>query len=133
MFKKTYLTFTLIVIALLFISANSYSQNDEKAPKKTPEELARKITDTLRTELQLSDTQYDRVYDIFLSHINRMRDDRQKYGKEDTEERQNAKKERRKNLKSELDNVLSDEQMEKLKELHKERKNRKHKTGTKNK
>ncbi len=130
MFKKTYLILTLIIIALLFFSVNSFSQNDEKAPKKTPEELARKIADTLRTELQLSDTQYDQVYDIFLNHINRVREDRQKYGKEDTEGRQNARKERRKNLKAELDNVLSDEQMEKLKELHKERKNKKHKTGT---
>lgn len=133
MFTKTYLTLTLIFIALLFFSVNSYSQYDEKTPKKTPEELARKIADTLRTEIQLSDTQYDQVYDIFLSHINRVRDDRQKYGKEDTEGRQNARNERRKNLKAELDNVLSDEQMEKLKELHKQRKNKKNKTGTKNK
>ena len=133
MFKKTYLILTLIIIALLFFSVNSFSQNDEKAPKKTPEELARKIADTLRTELQLSDTQYNQVYDIFLNHINRVREDRQKYGKEDTEGRQTARKDRRKNLKAELDNVLSDEQMAKLKELHKERKNRKHKTGAKNK
>ena len=133
MFKKTYFVLTLIIIALLFFSANSYSQNDEKASKKTPEELARKIADTLRTELQLSDTQYDRVYDIFLSHINKVREDRQKYGKEDTEGSQNARKERRKNLKTELENVLSDDQMAKLKELHKERKNRKHKNGKKSK
>ena len=133
MVKKTYLIFTLIFIALFSFSVNSYSQKDEKAPKKTPEELARKIADTLRIELQLSDTQYDQVYDIFLSHISKVREDRKKYGKEDTEDRQNARKERRKNLKAELDNVLSDEQMVKLKELHKERKNRRHKTGTKDK
>ena len=133
MYKKTYLALTLIIIALLFFSVNSYSQNDGKVPKKTPEELARNIADTLRTELQLSDTQYDQVYDIFLSHINKVREDRQKYGKEDTEGRQNARKERRKNLKAELENVLSGDQMAKLKELHKERKNRKHKTGTKSK
>ena len=133
MFKKTYLILTLIIIALLFFSVNSFSQNDEKAPKKTPEELARKIADTLRTELQFSDTQYNQVYDIFLNHINRVREDRQKYGKEDTEGRQNARKERRKNLKAELENVLSDDQMAKLKELHQERKNRKHKTGKKSK
>ena len=133
MYKKTYLALTLIIIALLFFSVNSYSQNDGKVPKKTPEELARKIADTLRTELQLSDTQYDQVYDIFLSHINKVREERQKYGKEDTEGRQNARKERRKNLKAELENVLSGDQMAKLKELHKERKNRKHKTGKKSK
>lgn len=132
MFRKTYLTTAILIFAIFFSLVSSYAQVDEKQPKKTPDEIATKIADVLRKELQLSDTQYDEVYEIFVNHITQVQADREKYGKEDSEERKNAIMERRKNLKSELENVLSDEQMEKLKELRKKRRER-NRTGPDNK
>ena len=121
MFRKIYLTAVILIFAIFFSSVSSYAQVDEKQPKKIPDEIATKIADILRKELQLSDTQYDEVYEIFVNHITQVQADREKYGKEDSDERKNAIMERRKNLRSELENVLSDEQMEKLKELRKKR------------
>ena len=128
MFRKIHLTAAILILAIFFSLVSSYAQVDEKQPKKTPAEIATKIADVLRKELQLSDTQYDEVYEIFVNHITQVQADREKYGKEDSEERKNAIMERRKNLRSELENVLSDEQMEKLKELRKKRRER-NKTG----
>ena len=132
MFRKIHITTAILILAIFFSLVSSYAQVDVKHSKKTPEEIARKIADKLQDELQLSDTQYDQVYEIFLKHITQVHADREKYGKEDSEERKNAIMDRRKNLKSELENVLSDEQMEKLKELRKKRKGR-DRTGPDNK
>lgn len=120
MLKKIHLTASILILLASLFTIDSLAQVDEKQ-KKTPEEIARKITDRLQDELQLSGAQHEQVYEIFVNHITQVQADREKYGKEDSEERKNAIIERRKNLKSELEKVLSDEQMEKLKELHKKR------------
>jgi len=131
MFRKIHLTALILIFAIFISLVSSYAQVNEKHLKKTPEEIARKIADKLQDELQLSDTQYDQVYEIFVKHITQVQADREKYGKEDSEEMKNAIMERRKNLRSELENVLSDEQMEKLKELRKKRRGR-NRTGPDN-
>ena len=68
MFRKNNLTVAIIFFVLFFSSVISFAQVDEKYPKN-PEEIARKITDRIQDELQLSGTQYDQVYEIFVKHI----------------------------------------------------------------
>jgi len=132
MFRKFYLTAAILIFAIFFFLVNSYAQGYEKQPRKTPNEIATKITDILKKELQLSDSQYDEVYEIFVNHITQVQADSEKYGKEDSEKRKNAIMERKKNLRSELEYILSDDQMQKLKELRKKRRER-NRTGPYNK
>lgn len=61
-FKKNNAMKNLFLIALLFISLGCFAQT-------TPEERATNQTNRMKTELNLSDDQYTKVYDINLGII----------------------------------------------------------------
>jgi Spy/CpxP family protein refolding chaperone len=61
-------TFALLLgIIAVFSSADLFSQQDFN--KRTPEERAQKQSERMKKGLDLSDEQYQQVYDIFLKHI----------------------------------------------------------------
>lgn len=91
-----------------------------------PEERAKRITDSLKTSLSLTDDQYSKVYQLNLDYLNKMHDLR----KNDHDQRSQEMKELRQSQNKDLSAILSKEQMDKLKSLRKdkwqERKNHHH-------
>jgi hypothetical protein len=125
MLKIKFLFLFLISAALLFNTVNA--QDKEFKPKKTPEERAAKISDKLKTELSLTDDQYNSVYNIFLEVHKQIDSDRQTYAN-DKHAFKKAAKERRQKVKESLNSVLNQEQISKLENFRKEKKNRPKKT-----
>ena len=87
-----------------------------QAERHSPEERAKRITDSLKTSLSLTDDQYAKVYQLNVEYINKMRDLR----KDDRDQRKEQVKELRKSQVKDLSAILSKDQMEKLKSLRKE-------------
>ncbi len=118
----------IMLIAVMFSAANSYSQdNGEKRQKKTPEERAQKRADKMKEKLSLTDDQHKQVYDIFLSQTNEMRSLHES-GKNDQDK--TARKEKMKSLRdsynSQINSVLTSSQQQ-LWETHKKEMKEKHK------
>ena len=80
----------------------------------TPEEKAQKLTDRMKSELNLTDEQYKQVYEINLQMASNM----DEIDKGNHDARQEVKAEYEKQLAT----VLNEEQMEKAKEMHKQQK-----------
>lgn len=99
-----------IAVFALFIGITAYAQNQGG----TPQDKAQRLTDRMKTELNLTDDQYKQVYDINLQMATSM----DEIEKGNHEARQAVKAEYEKQLAT----VLNEEQMEKAKEMHKQRK-----------
>lgn len=118
----------IVLFAVMFSAANSYSQdNGEKRQKKTPEERAQKRADKMKEKLSLTDDQHKQIYDIILSQTNEMRSLRES-GKNDQDK--TARKEKMKSLRdsynSQINSVLTSTQQQ-LWETHKKEMKEKHK------
>ncbi len=100
----------IIAAFALLIGTTAFSQQKGG----TPEEKAQRLTDRMKTELNLTDAQYKQVYDINLKMANNM----EEIDKGNHEARQNVKAEYEKQLAT----VLDEEQMEKAKEMRNQRK-----------
>ena len=106
----------LFLIALLFISLGSFAQ-------ATPEERATNQTNRMKTELNLTDDQYTKVYDINLGII--MKNDGIKASTFSEEVKKEVLKSNQQARKSMLKDVLTAAQYEKLETKVKEIKKKK--------
>ena len=106
----------LFLIALLFISLGSFAQ-------ATPEERATNQTNRMKTELNLTDDQYTKVYDINLGII--MKNDGIKASTFSEEVKKEVLQSNQQARKSMLKDVLTASQYEKLETKVKEIKKKK--------
>lgn len=106
----------LFLIALLFISLGSFAQ-------ATPEERATNQTNRMKTELNLTDDQYTKVYDINLGII--MKNDGIKASTFSEEVKKEVLQSNQQARKSMLKDVLTAAQYEKLETKVKEIKKKK--------
>ena len=63
-------TLLMIVFAMLFVVTNVSAQASEQLKNSTPEQRAQKITDWMKTNLQLTDEQATSVHAINLKYAN---------------------------------------------------------------
>ena len=106
----------LFLVALLFISLGSFAQ-------ATPEERATNQTNRMKTELNLTDDQYTKVYDINLGII--MKNDGVKASTFSEEVKKEVLQSNQQARKSMLKDVLTAAQYEKLETKVKEIKKKK--------
>ena len=114
--KKINAMKNLFLIALLFISLGSFAQ-------ATPEERATNQTNRMKTELNLTDDQYAKVYDINLGII--MKNDGVKASTFSEEVKKEVLQSNQQARKSMLKDVLTAAQYEKLETKVKEIKKKK--------
>jgi Spy/CpxP family protein refolding chaperone len=114
--------FKKILIAVLFLSifsiSTAYSQRDDK-PRKSPEEMATRMADRMKSNLALTDAQYNSVRDIMLNHMNDRQLNKDSWKNLSKEERKSMRQKHREELKSKLSSVLTAEQMRKFGESKK--------------
>jgi hypothetical protein len=117
--KKRFLMRVFIAGTLLiFASTASFSQSS-----KSPEERAKQQTEKMKSSVSLNENQYDKVYQVNLEFTKKMDDLRNQQGsKEDKKESFRKIREQKKQA---LSTILSQEQMEKLKAMHKEHQHQK--------
>lgn len=67
---KTKLFASLVFTFALFLIAgqSAYSQGKPREERPSPEQMAKRMTDKLDEELDLTDTQYDKVYSIIADY-----------------------------------------------------------------
>lgn len=107
-----------VMLALSFVIMQASAQKDSTA--HSPETRAKSITDKMKTELTLSDDQYNKVYDINLKYAQKnteaLKEEGTRLTKLKTMKADNAEKSK------ELKAVLTEEQFEKYKSMRKEAK-----------
>jgi hypothetical protein len=107
-----------VMLALSFVIMQASAQKDSTA--YSPETRAKSITDKMKTELTLSDDQYNKVYDINLKYAQKnteaLKEEGTRLAKLKTMKADNAEKSK------ELKAVLTEEQFEKYKSMRKEAK-----------
>lgn len=118
------LMFLLILATIVFYSsANSFAQPKGdfpgERPKMDPEEMAEKTSQRLKDELDLTDKQYESVFDIYKNHLTEMNNIFDNYSKK-SDDMQEIIKKKQSELKLGLSGVFTDEQMEKWESLEKE-------------
>lgn len=106
-----------IVLALLVYSVSGFSQNNTSKERKSPEEGAKRITDRMKTSLNLSDEQYSRVYGINLQKIKANREFRESKSKLFKEKKKSGEE-----FRNSMKGILNDEQLKSMKRFHKEKK-----------
>jgi polyphosphate kinase len=119
---------TIIIILFVFtISGLSKAQENPTSTKKqykcTPEEQAKKITDKMKTRLELTDEQYNKILKLQTDRITYQRELRSKDLISKSEVKQ-----KRQEFRDGIKNTLTDEQLDKTKKMKKKhmkhRKNR---------
>lgn len=108
----------MMFMALCLVSFASFSQQ----AKPDPEARAKKISEKMKTELSLSDEQYTKVYDINLKYSQKMKDIRTEEG--DRQSKMNSIRDLNKSKNDELKSVLSEEQMNKYRDMQKDMRNK---------
>jgi hypothetical protein len=109
------------IVACTLFSVSTYAQQS----KHTPEEKAKKMTDSLKSSLSLTDAQYSKVYDLNVNYITKMQTLRQQTGTKD--EKMQSFKDLRKARNKDLEAALTQDQLVKYKATQKEKKQeRKH-------
>lgn len=116
---KTHFSKALMMAGIVFCSLVSLSSFAQEG-KHDPQEMAKKLTEKMKTGLNLTDDQYSKVYDLNVKNITSMQDLRKEPGSKEN------KKQSFKNLRDEhqkeLATVLTPEQMTKYMEMKKEMK-----------
>ena len=101
------------VILIAFVSITSFSQQKDKVNK------AQKRADRMKTELSLSDDQYNKVLELFTNQGAQMKS--LKDPKVSKEDRKAKMKTLRSETKSQMQNILTSEQKTKFKEFKKKK------------
>ncbi len=118
---------TLGIIAMVMIviglTAIAPAQQDQKS-NKTPEEIATKKADRLKSALALTDEQYKQVHSVFLENANRMLSEREKMQNMDKETRKEIKKKHKEETRVKLQGILTKEQMDKFDQMKSGKKNK---------
>lgn len=111
--------FSLVFLLAVLISAgNIFAQVNDK-PKKTIEERAKFRADKMKDKLNLTDDQYQSVYNMMLTNMQDRKSLKEQYGT-DKEGFKKAMKEKRKNNREQLKNILNDDQKAKMKQMRKQ-------------
>ncbi len=105
--------FAMLIVAGSLVSAVSFGQHT----KADPAARAKKVSEKLKTELSLSDDQYNKVYDINLKYSTKMQDLRKTEG--DRQLKMTEMKTLNKGKNEELKTVFTDAQWSKYKEWQK--------------
>ena len=118
--KRIILTFAVVVMATISIFAQ-----ERKEPRKSPEERAEKIVARMKTDLALSDDQVSKLKPVVLKREQQREELRSKVNNARDQHRQMAQQ-----TEEDFKNILTPEQMEKLKQHRKEmREKRAHHQG----
>ena len=133
---KLKLILTILLISAISINFTIAQKKDKEKFSKTPEEIAEKIMERMKTNLELSDDQHNSIYPIVLTHaqeMKKMHEENNSYQKEDFRK---LRKEKREQLQNEISVYLTDEQKQKMEEHKKDKmdkpdkwKNKKHHKG----
>lgn len=127
----------ILSLVAVMITAGAYAQDSSKV-KRSPEEMANRKADKLKTELGLSDDQRGKVYTVFLDKINKREAIQAKY--KDSKDKKAMKAEMKtveETAETNLKGILTTEQFtkwqtlrEERKQQHKDKKGKKPASGT---
>lgn len=120
--KSIALIIILLIFAMSGISRAQENPQTGEAPKYkcTPEEAAKRITDKMKTNLNLTDEQYSKILKLQTERITYMRELRSKDLISKSEVKQ-----KREEFRSGMKSILTDEQQKMLKEKMKKHKKQK--------
>lgn len=110
----------MATIVLTIGTANAQDVTMEQVKSMTPEQIAEKQTETMKTKLQLTDEQVDDVYDINLKYASQVKSISASADSRSTKAM--GLKEVGQNKKADMSTVLTDEQMEQFKQMQEENK-----------
>lgn len=126
---KNLAALSILLLLTAFVSANVFAQQNQRS-KKTPEEMALKMADRMKTNLSLSEEQYKQVYELAPTRSKNRISNKENYKSMDKETRKQMKMKNREEFMGQLSGILSQDQMKKFQEnmaAHKE--HRKNKSG----
>lgn len=106
---KKLLTITL----MLAFSAMTFAQDGSTKQKKTPEDIAKRKTEKLAAQLDLSDEQKDKVYELNLSAVKDKQELNATYKDKPDADRKEASDAARKDYTASLKEILTEPQMRK--------------------
>ena len=109
----------LFTIVALLLSASTFSQQHQRREFK-PEEMATRMADGMKKELNLNDEQYKSVYNLYLKRGEEMKARREK-GEQNQQVNREARREEMKKsqevLNAELQKILTTEQYSQYEEM----------------
>ena len=109
----------LFTIVALLLSASTFSQQPQRREFK-PEEMATRMADGMKKELNLNDEQYKSVYNLYLKRGEEMKARREK-GQQSQQVNREARREEMKKsqevLNAELQKILTTEQYSQYEEM----------------
>ena len=109
----------LFTIVALLLSASTFSQQPQRREFK-PEEMATRMADGMKKELNLNDEQYKSVYNLYLKRGEEMKARREK-GQQSQQVNREARREEMKKsqeaLNAELQRILTSEQYSQYEEM----------------
>jgi hypothetical protein len=106
---------SILLLAIVSISSNVFAQQNQRS-KKTPEEMATKMADRMKSNLSLSDDQYKQVYDLALTRSKNRISNKEMYKSMDKETRKQTKMKHREEFMTQLSGILNPDQMKKFQE-----------------
>jgi len=111
-----------LLVAVLIGTTVAMAQNRGGQRQFDPEEMAKRQTEQFKTELELNDTQAEKMEKVLLNSYNEMTALRQEMtGEEDRTKMREKMTEWRANQQKELKKILTDEQFAKYEKLMEER------------
>jgi|GEM_PF-1217175 len=119
---KQVLNLFLFLLLVTFVHT-SYAQDKKQSADRSPESMARKNADRMKQELNLTDDQTTKVYEINLRHQKERQAERAKAEKERSEKMADAKS-KMDQRNAELKKVLTDEQYNKMIQHQQEKKDK---------
>lgn len=109
----------LFTIVALLLSASTFSQQPQRREFK-PEEMATRMADGMKKELNLNDEQYKSIYNLYLKRGEEMKARREK-GEQNQQVNREARREEMKKsqeaLNAELQKILTTEQYSQYEEM----------------
>ena len=107
----------LTISLMLAFSAMTFAQDGSAKQKKSPEDVAKRKTEKLAAQLELSDEQKEKVYELNLSAAKDKQELNTEYKDKDDAERKEAANAVRKDYNQSLKEILTEPQMRKYYEL----------------
>lgn len=108
----------LITVALFAFSASQAVAQQGGNRNMKPEERAKQMTERLKTDVKLTDAQYEKVYALNLKQIQQMQEARKDNAAQQGDRRE-AFRTMQKNREDELAKILTAEQMQQYRETQK--------------
>lgn len=112
---KNLAALSILLLLTAFVSSNVFAQQNQRS-KKTPEEMATKMADRMKSNLSLSDDQYKQVYDLALTRSKNRISNKEMYKSMDKETRKQTKMKHREEFMAQLSGILNPDQMKKFQE-----------------